>query len=235
MKHLLLSLILFPFLATAQSNVSLDFVVGADYTFRTLYASDNYEFILKVREAEVGKLNGRTGFNFSKRITNRLFLKTGVRLASVGYYIKKQDDVRWESEYSTGEWVPDPNLPHKLSLIKDYWFVEFPLMARLEFNQRKWAPFLEGGVSPSLYVTTRTIIESDFDKNSDFEHAAVKGFNRLQWVGVLSFGMNYNATSRIQLFAQPVLRYHLSNLVKAPVKEHLYTAGLEMGARLKLK
>ena len=90
-------------------------------------------------QTETGKLNWRIGFNYNRRLTSRIFLRTGLRLASVGYKGEKNTDLRWPSEHDgNGGWVADPTLPRELAnLIYDYWFVEMPIVGRFEKDQEE--------------------------------------------------------------------------------------------------
>ncbi|MFT4761384.1 MAG: hypothetical protein ACI9XO_004022 [Paraglaciecola sp.] len=54
-------------------------------------------------------------------------------------------------------------------------------------------------------------------------------------VGSLSFGVNCQLSKHFQLFTQPIIRYHLTNLTKEPEQEHLYNFGIEIGVRGALK
>ena len=57
------------------------------------------------------------------------------------------------------------------------------------------------------------------------------GFNKLQLVGSVSFGANFKLNDRVQLFGQPIFRYHLTQLQNGIVSEFLYNAGIEIGVR----
>ncbi len=237
MKNLTLVLLLcLPFFAFTQSNTSIDLIAGVDYSFRTLQASDEYQFILDSRQQEAGKLNTRFGFNFNKKVADRWYLKTGLRLAGVGYTLRKLTNLRWPNEQDgNGMYVPDPNLPHEIRFTEDYWFLELPVMARFELGQKRWTPFVEAGVLPSVYLKTRIGQYTDVGNSATFVREDIPGFNNFQMAGSVSFGMNYNLNQQIQFFGQPVFRYYFTKLTDKPVKEHLYSAGMELGCRFILK
>ena len=55
---------------------------------------------------------------------------------------------------------------------------------------------------------------------------------------ISSFGLNYTLSKKLQIFGQPIFRYHLSSTAERQegineqiLDEHLFTIGLEAGIR----
>jgi len=225
---LLLSL---PLLTFSQQSSSIDFIGGIDYTYRVLKVDDLFT---NVRSGDMWKANWRIGFNYNKRVSQHLFLKGGIRFASVGYHGKKETGLRYGSEHDgMGGWTPDPTLVHERQFTYDYWFIELPVVGRYEFNAKKISPFVELGFAPTYYLTTRIHEQTDLgDEKYFWDGDVTANFNKLHIVGIFSIGFNYTASEKIQLFAQPTFRYHLTKLVSdAQFSEYLISAGIELGAR----
>jgi hypothetical protein len=238
LKLIQLILILIPTIASSQINSSVDFIFGIESSYRTLKTSSDEAIvhtILQGRESrELSKLNWRLGFNYNKRLSSKFVLKSGLRLASVGYKDAKQIDLRWPSEISPNGYMKDPSLPHELQLVSDYLFVEIPLAARFEFNNKKVSPFLEMGVAPSIYITTKIKQITDLDTKSTYQRGGTSDYNNMHLVGFTAFGVNYLLNEKFQLFGQGIVRYHFTKLYNAPIEEHLYSYGIEMGVRRRL-
>jgi len=163
-------------------------------------------------------------------------LKTGLRLAIIGYKGENRTGLRWGSEHDgMGGWVLDPTLPHEIQLIDDYWFIELPIGARIRLNNKKLNPFFEFGVSPSIYLTTKTKIITDIDTSTKFNKNSQDEFNKIQMVGFISLGMNYYLNENIQIFGQPIIRYHLTKMADALINENLFNYGIEIGIRKRIK
>ena len=114
----------------------------------------------------------------------------------------------------------------------NYKFLEIPLVARWEFNGNKLKPFIEFGISPTFYLNTKVIQETDIDRKKIDTANNAEGIALFHLVGLVSCGVNYVLTENIQLFGQPIFRSHLSPLVhNVRVKEYLYNTGLEIGIR----
>jgi len=229
-KLFILFIILLPVLGFSQVSPSIDLIAGLDYSYRTL----NSELLDGNRTRETGKLNWRGGLNYNQPITSQFFLKTGLRLASVGYKGENNTDVRWPSENNGGTWVPDPALPRELQLIYDYWFLEIPIAARWEMNNKKVIPFFELGIAPSIYMTTKTISKTELGRTTQLERNSFPTFNKVHFVGLAAFGINYVISDYLQVFGQPTARYHITGTSRSSVNENLFNIGLELGLRKKL-
>jgi len=214
-------LILFPIILSSQINSSIDFIAGIDYNFRTLNTNDDSETVAKImnyRKDETGRLNWRIGLNYNKKLTTKIFLKSGLRLASVGYAMFDSKNSNWLEIHSTS----------------DYWYLEIPITGRYEFSNKKLSFFFELGLAPNIYLTTFDKAKTDLDKELKFRRNRNSYFNNLQFVSIVSAGLNYNLTDQLQLFGQPIFRYHLTKLYDAPIEEHLNSYGLEFGIRKKM-
>lgn len=242
MKNLItLCLLCFSTLTFSQNNASIDLVGGVEFGYRSLSGDHSDDvpvgLILETRERETGKFGFRFGFNYNQRLSKKIFLKTGLRVANLGYTSGKITGLRWGSEIQNAidngltEIVPDPSLPREVQFFYEYWFLEIPIIGRYEFNEKRWSPFVEVGLSPNIYLDARTKQKTDLG-DAKYNHVEVgDAFNKFQLVGSASFGVNFAATESFRIFAQSVFRYHLTKTVDSAVKEHLYNVGLEVGVR----
>jgi hypothetical protein len=230
-------ILLLPFTGFPQMNSSWDIIAGVDYSNSILFAQRNTglrNVAGVMNDNQQGKLNWRLGGNYNMKIGSNAFFKTGIRLASVGHKQGK-DDLRWGSEWDgMGGFIFDPNLPHSYRNSHDYLFVEIPVAFRFERGNDKFSTFFEAGVSPSIYILSRQITKIDNDKTIRFSHGnQFHQFNIIHLVGTFAWGVNYNISESVQLFAQPTLRFHLTPISYSPIEEYLYNIGLEMGVRWK--
>lgn len=231
--------VILPVSVFSQMNSSIDFVFGLEESYRSLSTTSEDPIvtgILNQRNGkEIRKQNWRLGFNYNKRLTKSLFLKSGIRLASVGYYDEKLSDLRWPSEIGPNGFELDPSLPHKIHNSTNYWFLEIPLAARYEISHARFSPFIELALSPSVYLTTRIKKETDINTEVTFKRSSNSDFSTVHLVGSASFGSNYTINNKFQLFGQVAYRKHFTKLVDAPIIEKLYNYGLEFGIRRKLE
>lgn len=225
--RIILLLAFLPFLTYGQFsyNSSIDIVAGLD---------KNY---LQNSTSEASNLGYRIGINYNKKLGEKLFLKLGLRGVHISYESFKRTGLLWGSEVEAGLEMGtgpifDPTLPHEVQYFYDYWFLEIPLAIRYELNKNRWSPFIETGLSPNLYLKSSFKEETDIGGRSFNENERV---NKIQLVASVSVGVNFAATESLQLFAQPIFRYHLTKLNDFANNEHLYNIGLEIGVRKRLQ
>ena len=233
MKYKLATLLFLTFtsLMYAQHNSSIDFVGSLDYSFRFFNYSGDDDLWASFAEdrnvKEEVKSNWRYGLNYNKRLKNNLFLKTGLRLGSVVY----NEHVTSIVDIDNQEGPVTVELHRDLQFIYNYIFIEIPVMARWEWNANNWSPYIEAGLSPHIYLTNRERQIVDIENEVYWSRNGDGNIHNFQFVASLSFGLNYQLNHNLQIFAQPVGRYHITSLGKGPVKERLWSVGLEVGVR----
>ena len=234
--HIFLLLLFIPFISFGQINQSIDFIGGLDYSYRNLSGgSDNpleSNLIENLANEEHGKLNWRFGTNYNKRLNKKVFLKTGFRIAREGF--KARTDISRRLGRKITDDMIFPEGFHKEIYGYNFWFLEFPIAARFEINKKKLSPFFELGLAPSYYVFSQTRFSTEFGNKSHYFRENNSDFNAFHLLAFASFGYNYSLNENLQLFGQTVFRYHLTSSRAGPVKERLFTAGLELGVRKNL-
>lgn len=229
LQSIFLSFLLIPTFLFCQKKSSIDIIGSADYSYRSL--SDRGEdgplgsvpdilqnVINERQDNELGRIKARVGFNYNGQLNQKLFFKTGIRLASIGWV----------------EFRDDPLSTVMIKNATEHFFVDVPIAIRYELPQENFSFFIEVGLSPNIYLQTRTrdvfndeVVKQNVDR-VDF------GFNRFHLVGSLSVGLNYDLNDKWQIFGQPIARYHFTSLVNKDTgifKENLYTIGFEFGVR----
>lgn len=225
-----------PTLLSAQGKVSIDVLGSFEVSNRNLSNSSEDEFVIDIFEKrqreESSKPNYRTGLNVNVQLNKKLWIKSGFRFASVGYKSKTQYDLVYPDEYDpvTGEPIFQPSLPREVRYTYNYWFLELPVMARYIFSPKKFVPYAELGFSGIYYLTTRTRYTTETE---DLVYRLESPVNSVYMVTAnLGIGINVYVGPRSQMFIQPNFRYHLSSTAQAPLKEHLFNVGTEVGYRV---
>ncbi|MFT4663841.1 MAG: hypothetical protein ACI9VN_002289 [Patescibacteria group bacterium] len=221
-------LLVAPLFLMSQVNSSIDLVVGIEFSYRTFKVSNDdgiTNIFLERKARETQKMNWRIGFNYNRELAKKFYLKSGLRLASVGYKGAKVTNVIATQPVSPG---PAQTPPRELQIIYNDWFVELPIIGRLEFSDKKITPFLEFGISPNIYLASRNKIIIDTYTTVEFRPNKDPRFNKLHLVGSLSFGCNYRVGEKYQLFGQPTFRYHLTKGSDGSINEQLMNTCITM-------
>lgn len=208
------------YLTIAQTRSSIGILGSFDYTYRFIDT--------KIYSKESGKLNYRLGIDYDGKISNKCWIEAGVRYASVGYKIDEKN-IKWGSEYdtTTGMWIPNPDLPHKLTSYYDYLFIEIPVSLRYQLSKSKWNPYFIIGISPDIYIATKVKNVTELYTTNNTEKTFY--FKKLNFSAIVGFGFDYAITQYYVVFAQPSLRYYFTNIQDQPNGEYLYSFGIELG------
>ena len=209
--------------AFAQQKSSIDFVLGSAYTNTSNFLmSNNFE--------HKGKIVARMGIFPSIKVGNRVLLKTGLDLSSLGEHLKISE-LRHSSEFDiyTGAYTLDPSLPHALDLWHNHYFLEIPLVFRLPIG-KSGAYFIETGLSPNFYLSTRTKYKDDLgERNTTFSKDTYFP-EKVNFALILSFGRDFKLNQSWSFFLQPFFRYQF-HLEKNYADTSFYGFGLDAGLR----
>lgn len=235
--RLILLLLGLPFMAISQFTSSLGLVVGSEFSYRHRHTSSNdpnIQFVSNAYGAETQKYNWRFGVNYNHKISPKLYLKTGIRFANVGYQ-RKITGLIYGNQFDGN--IFDPTIesadPSEVRFTYDHLFIEIPLIARYQFNKKKWSPFVESGMSSMILFDQSN--EYSF-RNTTSQSDPNVDYKTLHFAGSLSVGMNYTPSDYFQFFVQPIFRYHFTTLVNdVPIKENLFNYGIEFGVRRRLQ
>ncbi len=232
-------LFLFPVLATGQARHYFAPVFSIDYGYRYLSESGNMsdcgnsippdEIMESRNNRESWRWNYRAGVDFHFRLSDRWWLKTGLRAARMGYDGGTISGFTWPSEFETGEYVFDPTLPHSVHYTYDYWFLEIPITGRYVFSKGRWAPYAEMGVSPMIHL--KSVHQANYDVGPDHK-STYQSCPPINLFAQAAVGVQYETGSGRQLFVQPTYRLQLNSLKDVQIEERLFAFGLEFGARI---
>ena len=223
MKFTATTILLFTTLISfSQLNSSMDILAGLNLSYRSI--DDNGSSVENRRnDLEISKLNYHIGFNYNRFLTSRLYIKSGLRLASMGYKTKQIELV-----FPIGGQT-------NVQFIYDYLFLEIPLNLRFEFVENKTVvPFLEAGVSPSFYATNRAAQIQDGEERVYERIPLTADFRSFHLSANVAAGINYFTSSETSLFLQLNYKRHLTNLIDEDFKEKLFSYGIEIGLRRSL-
>ncbi len=220
-------------------NALIDVIMGVDYSYRRLVFSED-EFVPNLigtqrNEEEAPSINARIGLNYHRKIGHQSWMKTGLRMADLGYKLEARTGLIWPSEIETGVFILDPSLPHEVQIVNNYLFLEIPLVYRYESSSSKWKPFVEIGLAPNVYLANYQQEITDIYTRFDLIQETNAQQSTLQIAAIFSFGLIYDFSEHYQIFTQPSFRYHLNPWQKSEITEYLINGGIEIGIRKKLK
>lgn len=177
--------------------------------------------------------------HYNQLLSDRWHLRTGVTITAMGYKTPKISEFQWGDQVNE-DFEFDPTIPtmepggfSEIHFVYTRHFIGIPIAVRHELNARKLTPFIEGGVVPSYLLSAKS--KHVTDVNTRTYNDPYHSQHDFHLVGYISAGVQYAPASGFQWFAQPIFRYHFIATVDAPIKEHLYSVGVELGVRKQIK
>ncbi len=227
-------------MAIGQFSSSLDVVVGSAYPqkethFQTIAVSsiDDPSLILSLSKPfEVSKRNWRFGISYNQQIIDQFYFKIGARFAHYTYKATTENhrnrintptdtEPQLPSSDTTGvNFIQNPIPFDDVRVTKNHFsFLEIPIMWRYQFNHKKWSPFIELGLSPTVLIGQDRLYI----------------YRKLRLATNLSVGIHYTPLEHLQFFVQPIFRYHLTKLNgNLSFGNDIHSYGIEFGVRKKL-
>lgn len=192
--------------------------VSPDYCFRTLSIDNDYPNELEIAtyikshrdQHEKARLGYKLGINFSYYLKEHFNLELGLNVAKKGY---KNRDVYFAD--ANGNTIGQTVLKY------NYNYLEIPLKANFILGKNK-ARFIAGaGLTPALLVSGVTVYGGK-------KHQNPQDFIPFNLFASANVGVDFLLGKRIGLKVEPGYQYGLFKTVDAPIKEHLWSAGLNM-------
>lgn len=236
--------------STKTRGVVFGITYSPDYCFRTLKpdGSEIAQTIANRRNADEKPVFGfTTGLSVLFPVSTRFIFETGVHYSSKGEQTKKFDLV-WPQ--------PDPSLPVKISSVHHYNYLDIPFKAQFLFARSRMVPlkflkkvmrgkvsgsdigfFVSGGFSANVFLNESNTSTSEYsDGHVDTQKSYLyDGLSRVNIAAIAGIGMKYFIAQRISIRIEPVFRHSITPILDAPIKQYLWSAGVNAGLCFSLK
>ena len=234
MNFLKILLFLAPFGLSAQDSTStkfkhwaIGFTISPDYCYRILTTDGSVSsknIVSSRNENEQAQYGVTKGFNVCCFFKKYFSIETGINYSNSGYRTKDFSDFIYFGP-------PDPYIPTKTKSIYNYDCIDIPLKTNFIFGKKKLHFIASAGIITDFLLfrtETQTAEYSDGTiMTSNFKSQS--GFNFVNLTLLLSAGADINLSKKFNLRIEPTYRYSLDIRDTSPIKEHLWSAGLNFG------
>jgi hypothetical protein len=227
MKKIISILLLFlVFIAKSQSQDSLGhgkldvgYTFSPDYSYRTLKSNASNEWIKDTYDTlEVSKYGYTTGLNIVLHINKKLSLNSGLLFSDKGERTKKY-----------------PIQPIN-NYVNHFYYLDIPLKVNYNLGHKKYyyskakktKLFLSGGLSANIYLTSRTVTETD--NGSEKKSIATRpNLSRLNLSAIAGLGITCPLTNRWYFQLEANYRRSIISIANSSLKKYFYSYGLNLG------
>lgn len=225
MKNFKILLFLVPFGLSAQDTTNTKFkhwavgyTISPDYCYRQLTSdgSASSKFIVSDRNVnEKAKYGITTGFNACYFFKKHFSLETGINYSNSGYQAK---------DFNTLLAPDGSTILVNITTAYNYNFIEMPIKANFILGSKKLRFIASAGIINDFFVNST---ETQTTGNSSQTVSSASGFGLIEFIA-LSAGADIKL-NKFNLRIEPVCRYNLGLRESGPIKEHLWSAGLNFG------
>ncbi len=236
MKKFFLLLVMMPLMAYCQKTDTLKakrFSIGLsyspDYCYRFL-ASPNSLFkgVVEVRnKLGIPTFGYTTGVNFAYRFNRRFTLEFGAMFSKHGENMNFMDLI-----YS----APNPNDPIKAKVYYRYYYIGIPIKVDFDILTKRAKLYATAGISPNIFIMDKTITFYEYSDGTITEKSRIKdfAFSSLNLAAIAGIGFSYDFTKHFYIRVEPTFRCSIISINQEPVKDYLYSVGLNTGLYFKL-
>lgn len=203
-----------------------------DYNFRTLTNKDgssSNNIVIKSRnELEKAKYGYTTGLNVCINFQKHVALETGIQYSNKGYKTKNLNLIFAP---------PNSGLPVKSQSIYAYKYIGVPLRVKFTFGTSKIRFLSSAGFMTNFLLKVKQTDISEYanGKTEEKTQSTTSGFKKVDISPLISVGIDYKLTDKIHVLAEPTFRYGVLKTRDAPVKENLWSTGVNIGVYHGLK
>ncbi len=219
------------FTSKAQDNkrakkILVGFNFSPDYSYRTLKPGDPNapgNVVIDLRnETEKAKFGYTTGINVGFNMTECVALETGLQFSNKGYQTNDRQLVYVSP--------PGPNDPTQASFSYNYHYIGVPLTVKFLLGKGKARFVSSAGFTTNFLLNASQTAQLEYanGRTEKKRQTSPENYNKIDLSPMLSVGLLYKLANNIYFTAEPTLRYGLLKTVDAPVKEHLWSAGLNL-------
>jgi hypothetical protein len=233
MKKLLVTILSIPLFLQAQDTPKSRWSVAANFStdinYRKLENTTDDPFYDEIKEESNTREKNRMGYTggvtLGYNITSKLSLSSGVQFSQKGYHSKPI--------YLTYRSISGQTKNRTASYIRTYDYIDVPLHLRYAFGNRKLQFIAGAGLNLNILLDSR---EERMIKEENFYQKlnTTKVNTPINLSPMVSVGVNYQLTPKINIMAEPTLRHQILKNNEYRLTEYLFNYGLNISAFYKL-
>lgn len=214
---------------------SIGLTFSPDYFYRILTSSGSFDWIKGLRSREEPIFGYTTGISLNAKVHNRVSLETGLLLGKRGEQLGSNDLVFGDQieDRNNFNYTAGPSI-EKVSFKFHYYFFEVPIKVKYYLLNNRSKFYIAGGTSVNVFLFDRTVFRVEYSdgsvkKSKTLNNLGYLDFNRINLAILGGFGYSYDLTEKSYFKVEPIYRQSVVPLVRAPIKQYIYSAGIDLG------
>jgi hypothetical protein len=234
-KICLLLLISFPLFTIAQNKLSgskklskfrYGLTFSTDYSYRRLTVKPENEtvaYIIPTRNKIESPTIGYTfGANVNYNLNKLVNIETGLNYSLKRYTVNGQT-LTFEDQLGTTNYA-------EASGFYNYHYIEIPIKVGFSFGKKKTQFTAAVGMVAGFFIKSNTKFDIKYPNGNiiSYDNNSVIQYRKFNISPVLNIGIKYNINENSYLKIEPTFKYGLIAIVDAPIKENLWSVGLNV-------
>ncbi len=202
-----------------------------DYSYRRLHSNNpDHDFVInQLNDWEEPAFGYTTGLSVRYLVNKKFELESGLQFSDKTFKLDiDRDDFETPDN---GLYQPDdPAIPERLTTNYHFYYLGVPVKLNYHFYQKRMRMYVSAGVSADFAIDTKSKTTMKYrDRTESIERNNNGGdYNKICLSGLAGFGAETALFKRFGIRIEPVFRYSFTPMVDDPMKEYLYSAGLNV-------
>jgi hypothetical protein len=211
-----------------QGRFSIGVNFSPNYSYRVLNYSDEWQSTVDSREEyEQGSFGFNTGVVAHYSFLERLEVELGVQYSRQAHMF---------TDVPLYDFIEDRILGKADTQFR-YHYIEIPLRVNYHFMVKKVFGYITAGISVNTFLNDESKTWVTYD-NGETEvvtgETSIADFNEVAFGIIGGAGIAYKVTNRFDIRLEPLFRYSLTPLAEAPIDQHNYSIGCQVGISMRL-
>lgn len=232
-RKLIIAIVL-PFFTIASNadsvntkKVSIGLSFSPDFCYRILRSDPSYKFFVdQNNNGAYPSFGFNTGVNCLIQLNKKLNIELGC------LYAVKSEKYQFKIDISTTNTV-QATIPNQIISKYNYRYIDLPIKFNYTLLDKRIKLYALCGFSSNIYLYQTNISISKYDNGvitrntSDHYYSE---FYAVNFSGLIGLGLDYHINKKLHTRIEPMYRQFITPIANTPVKNYLYTIGVNVAA-----
>jgi Outer membrane protein beta-barrel domain len=218
--------------STQSKKLRLGVNFAPEYSYRSLSVNKKdapIEFIVPIRnDNEKAIIGFSLGANASYQLNNLLNIEFGINYSAKGYKINAQA-LTFEDQLGTSGFG-------QITGSSKFHYIEIPIKLGFTFGEKKTQFIAAVGITTGFLLSNKNNLSIKYPDGNieNFTNNGGITYRKLNINPTIAVGLNHNINSKSNIKIEPTFKYGIIAIADAPIKERLWSIGINIGYYISL-
>ncbi|HTB07452.1 MAG TPA: outer membrane beta-barrel protein [Bacteroidia bacterium] len=214
-----------------QSRLSIGILFSPEYSYRTIspdQSASSQEITTSRNSTEIYRITYSAGIICVYQLNKKITLSIGTEYSDKGYKTKSSTLFLYNPTINPRTGTVSSSSTGTATFIYHYYYIDIPIKASYYFIAKRVKIYVSLGLSTNINLSdynTATLDYSDGTTTSSTEKTN-NGFSTINLQAIAGVGTRYDLSRKLYIMVEPTFNYSINSIVQAPIREYLYSFGL---------